>query len=91
MKQYLVTVPVPFNQRGISKVKGKQKKTECFLWTCNSQRDARALTANAIGTKYVPDGSKVFYLVGVNDKRRRSQGPSLFSSIKTLLRHVRRN
>ena len=46
MKQYLVTVPYPFNTRGISKVKGKQKKTEVFLWTCDSQRDARALTAN---------------------------------------------
>lgn len=87
MKQYLVTVPYPFNTRGISKVKGKQKKTECFLWTCDSQRDARSLTAHAIGTKYVPDGTKTFYLVGVNDRRSREKQTNILSSIKKLFNY----
>jgi hypothetical protein len=89
MKQYLVTVPYPFNTRGISKpIKGKTRKTECFLFTCDSQRDARALTAHALGTKYVPDGTKVFYLVGVNDRRSSEKQSNIFTSIKKLFNYA---
>lgn len=71
MRNYLVTIPHPYTGKGSKAIpvpsRGRQNKAHAFIFKCNNAAEAKALTSHALGMKKVPSGTKVFYLVGLND------------------------